>query len=467
MKRVALYIALALIGYQVKAQSDLTLPFFGDVFQSTYFNPTARAEHTLSVGIPGISSISVQGIHNGFVPNSIAYWDWSIDSLIVDPNLLPDVLKDQNMIFAHAGLEILHVRLKVHSWDFWFAVRQNHDISFFYPKDLFRFAIEGNEPMLGDKINFTPLGLNATVYREYTYGMSAEVNKWIFGGRISLLQGLANAYFKPNSFELSIDDDMYAHTLNADATLYTSGVPIDFVSSEDSDFLTPDVNVDKFKNTDYIIKYLTRFRNPGMALSGGVAYKFDQKTTFTFSFSDLGFISWSDSTKNYNISGEATFDGFDALSDILYSRSFNPDSLLQSFVENFDDQSFSGNYTTWLSPKFYLTANYQLFRRTQLGFQFYTTVNRKVYPAFTIAASQGLGRAFNLMLSASYNQRTATNFGVGLLLKPGPVQIYMMADNFYFPTSLNNMLTFTNVNFRFGMNLVFGRVKTPQGMPYR
>ena len=467
MKKISITILILLASLVALPQSDLGLTYFGNIFQSTYLNPTARAEHTLSIGLPMLSSVNVQGIHNGFVPKSISYWDTVTDSLIIDPKLIPDALKEQNMLFANAGIEILHVRLKIYNWDFWFATRQNHEVSFFYPKDLFRFAVEGNGSMVGGEIDFTPLGLNASIYREYTVGLSTEMNKWVFGGRLSLLQGLSNAYMKPTSLKLSIDDDMYAHTVNADATLYTSGMPVDFVSTEDAELFSPEFNTDKFGNTDYLIDYFTRFRNPGFALSGGVSYKYDQRTTFTFSFSDVGFISWSDSTKHANISGDATFDGFDALSDYLYNKSFNVDSLIDGFIGNFDDQTFTGAYTTWLSPKFYLMANYQLAKRTNLAVQFYTTVNRKVYPAFTIGASQGLGRAFNLMLSASFNQRTASNFGFGLLVKPGPVQIYMMADNYFFPTSKNNALTFTNVNFRFGINLVFGRVKTQQGLPYR
>jgi hypothetical protein len=464
MKRLAAFTVLALVVTMANAQSDLGLPFFGDVFQSTYLNPTARAEHTLSIGFPMLSSLSVQAIHNGFVPNSVAYWD-DQDTLVIDPKLLPGVLKEQSMVFAHAGIELLHVRFKVHNWDFWFAARQVHDVSFFYPKDIFAFAIEGNAPKIGDRINFTPLGLNASVYREHTIGVSTETDHWIFGGRLSLLQGIANAYLKSVDFSLSIEDDMYAHTFNADVTLKTTGLPVDFIESEDSDLLTPEFNLDKFKDTNYLIEYFTRFRNPGFALSGGVAYKLDKRTTFTFSFSDVGFISWSDSTKHYNIKGDFTFDGIDALTDYLNNNQINVDTLVNEVLSSFDDNAYSGSYTTWLPPKFYLTAQYKLAEKTQLGLQLYTVVNRKVYPAFTAGISQGFGRYFNLMLSASYNQRTISNLGFGLVLKPGPVQIYMMADNYLTP--LVDPLTFTNLNFRFGINLVFGRVKTPQGLPYR
>jgi len=141
------------------------------------------------------------------------------------------------------------------------------------------------------------------------------------------------------------------------------------------------------------------------------------------------------------------------------------DSTINAFMDNFSGEEFEETFVTWLPPKFYLSANYQLARRTHLGLQMYSIINRKLYPAFSVGISQGIGRAFNIVLTGSFNQRTMTNLGLGLMIKPGSTQFYVLADNYYTP--LVDPLTFTNLNFRFGMNLVFGRVKSPQGLPYR
>ena len=454
MKKLILFLAIALSAYSLKAQSELTLPLFDDVFQSSYLKPTVRPEHTISIGLPGISSVYVQGIHNGFVPNSVI--SNARDTIWFSPSSLLGELSDQNMVFANADVDIFHLRIRVHNLDYWFGIRQRHSLSFFYPKDLMSMAVLGNANMVGEDIDFGYLGLNANLHREYTFGMATEYNSWVFGGRVSLLQGLSSLYLKPATLQLNIEDDMYAHTFASDAILYSAGIPL----TEDK---MP--NEALFQNTEWLISYLTRFRNPGASFALGVTYKYDQRTSFSFSVSDLGFIHWNDSTANYKVRGDSPFQGVDALGDFLYGRDIDIDSTINAFRSNFDDEEFEQAFTTWLSPKFYLSANYQLARRTHLGFQFYGIVNRRFYPAFSLGVTQGIGRAFNLALTGSFNQRTITNLGFGLMVKPGPLQIYMLADNYFTP--LVNPLTFTNLNFRFGINLVFGRVKTAKGLPYR
>jgi len=454
VKKLILFLAIALSAYSLKAQSELTLPLFDDVFQSSYLKPTVRPEHTISIGLPGISSVYVQGIHNGFVPNSVI--SNARDTIWFSPSSLLGELSDQNMVFANADVDIFHLRIRVHNLDYWFGIRQRHSLSFFYPKDLMSMAVLGNANMVGEDIDFGYLGLNANLHREYTFGMATEYNSWVFGGRVSLLQGLSSLYLKPATLQLNIEDDMYAHTFASDAILYSAGIPL----TEDK---MP--NEALFQNTEWLISYLTRFRNPGASFALGVTYKYDQRTSFSFSVSDLGFIHWNDSTANYKVRGDSPFQGVDALGDFLYGRDIDIDSTINAFRSNFDDEEFEQAFTTWLSPKFYLSANYQLARRTHLGFQFYGIVNRRFYPAFSLGVTQGIGRAFNLALTGSFNQRTITNLGFGLMVKPGPFQIHMLADNYFTP--LVNPLTFTNLNFRFGINLVFGRVKTAKGLPYR
>ncbi|HPI45239.1 MAG TPA: hypothetical protein PLH91_08410, partial [Tenuifilaceae bacterium] len=82
----------------------------------------------------------------------------------------------------------------------------------------------------------------------------------------------------------------------------------------------------------------------------------------------------------------------------------------------------------------------------------------------TFGLQQGIGRWFNIIATASLNQRSFNNLGFGFMIKPGPTQIFIVADNLY--PAINPLYT-TNANFRFGMNWVFGRVKQPEGMPYR
>lgn len=454
MKKLFLSIAIALTFWSASGQSELIFPLFHDVFQSSYLTPTVRPEHTISIGLPGISSVYFQGIHNGFVPNAVSYW--ANDTLWLSPKNLLNELSDRNMLHADLNVDLFHLRIRVYNWDFWLGIRQRHNFDFFYPKDLFSLVVQGNASHVGKTFDFSNLGLNVNLHREYTLGVASEYERWVFGGRVSLLQGLSNLYFNPNSLYLSIEDENFAHTGGLDATLYSSGIPLD------SDRM---LNSEVLNELGWVTDYFTRFRNPGVALSLGASYKFDQRTTFSFSVSDLGFIHWSDSTLNYNVKGETSFTGFDAFSDLINQGELNMDSLFNALLDNFSDEEFVEAYNVWLPTKFYLSANYQLASRTHVGIQFYGVINRNFYPGVSLGVTQGLGRIVQLTAMGSYNQRTLTNFGFGLMLNPGPIQLYLIADNIYTP--LKDPLTFTNLNVRVGLNLVFGRAKTNKYLPYR
>lgn len=452
MKRL-IYITLLLVfGYQAKAQTELTLPFMRDIFQSSYINPSIMPEHTFSLGLPG-TSVYGQFITNGFVPNNIL--QFRNDTMHLSPTSLLGELKDKNMLFAGENVDIFHLRTKVLNGYYWFAIRQNFNVTLYYPKDFFGLAIEGNGAYAGSTLDFSNLKVNATLYNEYTFGMMKEYPRWAFGGRISLLQGLSNVRFDPDVLNIQIDDDMYGHIAHANAKLQTAGIP---KNSEG------DPSFDHVSDITWMTNYLTNFKNKGLAISGGATFKYDDKTRLSFSFYDLGFITWKDSVQTYTLKGTTDFNGFDIMADWLYGADVDVDAVIQAMEDDFTQDTVYSKYRTWLNPKFNLTASYDIARRTSFGFSFSGVYNKKLYPALTLGVQQGIGRFFNLIATASLNQRSFNNIGLGFMIKPGPVQIFLVADNIY--PAINPLYT-TNVNVRFGLNWVFGRVKQPEGMPYK
>lgn len=440
--------------HMAMAQSELTLPFFNDVFQSTYLNPTAQSSSTLSIGLPGVYG---QGIHNGFAPKDLL----SIENgeLSITPSGMINKLTHKNLFYAGADLEVFHLMLRVYNWNYWVGVRQRHSASIHYPKAIFELPYYGNAHYIGESLDLTDFKGNLSLFQEYTFGASTQVNEWTFGGRLSFLSGLANAYVKPDNLKVNIDDDMYGHALIAEGMLHSSGL---YTALSDSTF--------SFDNEE-IVHYLTRFRNPGVALSLGATYQFDQRTTFSIAINDLGFIHWSDDVANYRLKSNYDFNGFNILGDFLTGSEPDFDALQEELMEelenlfpDFNDPTDRYTYNRWLYPSFYLAANYQVAHNTHFGVQFHGVINNKFYPSLSVGITQGVGRVFEVALLGSYNQRTMSNVGFGFVVKPGPFQIFMVADNIFAP--LVDPLTITNINFRFGINLVFGRIKTEKHLPY-
>jgi len=452
MKRFYVVIIAALTSaLSLKAQPELTLPFMQSVFQSSYINPTVVPEHSFSLGIPG-SSVFAQFVSNGFIPKNM--FDYRNDTMHANLNSMLNDMGDNNLLYFAENADIFHIRTKVLNGFFWFGIRQNSTFSFNYPKDLFSLVIQGNEQFAGSSLDLSSMKINVMLYNEYTFGMMKEFPKWIFGGRISVLQGLSNVRFNPTVLKVNIDDETYAHVATADGKVETAGLP------HNSD---GDVDFDPVDGT-WLTNYLTNFKNKGFALSGGVTYKYDDYTRLSFSFYDLGFITWKDSIQTYTINGQTNFDGFDILTNFLNDTDMKLDSLLDDMKDDFDRDTVTTKYRTWLNPKFTFSATYNIFSRTQVGFSFNALINQKLYPSLTLGVSQGVGRFFNIVGTASYNYRTISNLGVGLMIKPGPFQFFTVVDNTY---PLINPLKVTNLNVRVGLNFVFGRIKQPDGLPFR
>lgn len=453
MKKILLLIFSLGLAVGANAQSELTLPFMNDVFQSSYINPTVLPEHTFSLGLPGVSSVYGQFITNGFLPKNII--NFKNDTAHIVPDKLLAELGDKNLINASTAVDIFHLRLKVRNGYYWIGVRNNFNLSFQYPKELLSLALEGNAPYIGKSFDFGNLNVDATLYNEYSFGMAKEYNHWVFGGRISLLQGLSNIQFKPKSLNIQIDSSMYDETMNADAQLNIAGVPLNSKG---------DPNFDNAKGIDYITNYLTNFQNKGWSLSAGATYKLNDQIKFSASFYDLGFINWKDNVVNYRVKGQSSFSGLNLLKSYLNGTDIKADTIADYILNSFNRDTIHKAYKTYLKPKFNLSVSYSLFRRTTFDFSASGIYNKKIYPAFTLGLSQGIGRFFNLLATVSYNQKTFKNLGVGMVIKPGPFQFYIIADNIY--PAIDPLYT-TNANIRVGMNFVFGRVKPAVGLPYR
>ncbi len=435
------------------AQSELTLPFLRDVFQSSYINPTVIPEHTFSLGLPGNSSVYTQFITNGFRPGKVV--SIKNDTLHIDPNKLLSELSDKNLIYSGSSVDLFHLRVKIRNGFYWIGARSNVEVNFQYPKDFIELAIKGNGAFIGRSMDFSNLNFDATLYNEYSYGMALEYNRWVFGGRVSLLQGLSNIQFDPKSLNMKVDTLNFRQTINSDARLNVAGIPMDSEGKP---------NIDQFSDVNYITNYLSSFKNRGFALSAGATYKMSDRLRFSASFYDLGYIHWKDSVTNYNLKGQSSFSGIDVLHQYLNGEKIDGAAILDTIIDDFNRDTVNKAYTTYLKPKFNLSVSYNLFRRTVVGFSASGVYNKKLYPAFTLGLQQGLGRFLNLLTTISYNQKTIQNLGVGFVIKPGPFQFYVVTDNI-FPIFSPDYTT--NMNVRFGMNIVLGRVKPAVGLPYR
>lgn len=434
------------------AQSELTMPFMDNVYQGSYANPAAIPQYKVSIGLPGMSSVYAGFTNTGFSYRDMTEKRSDSDTTYLDFNKMIGGLKNKNYLYAGASVDLFSFRVKIRDYFVGISVSEQASLRFSYPKDLMGLVWNGTGDYIGKKADLRALGLDAVHYREYALHVAKQGRKWTFGGRAKYLTGLSNVHTQAKKLGLSVDGDMYDLTFASDATLNTSGVPIDSSGNFTGN------------GAGFARDYMMNFRNSGFALDAGVSYKFNSKWTFSFFFNNLGFIRWKDQVKNYNVKGGTAFSGFDAGRYYFNDSIQNFNNYIDTLGKSYNYQETSNKYTTSLMPHFYLSAKYKLGKNTEAIGSLYFEKYKKIRPALTLALSQKAGRVLNVIVSYSMQYGKFNNLGLGLMVKPGPLQIYAVSDNL---VAALNPATAKSVNVRCGMNLVFGRIREEDKQSYK
>jgi hypothetical protein len=455
MKKIYFFIAGFFLMLNAYGQSELTLPFMENIFQASYVNPSAMPEHKLSIGLPGMSSVYAGVTNTGFTFRD-AFPKMSDGTTSSDFDNMIAKMRKKNYVYTGVNADLFSIRLKVREYYFSYNITEKISFRFAYPKDFFTFIQKGNEAFVGSTADFSTLSINASHYREHAFGMLKETKKIIYGGRVKFLTGFSNIHMKNKKADFSTGSEMYELGFSAEGTLNTAGIPHDSASAEDFG--------------ENYLRRLEQLKNPGLALDGGFTYKLNKKWNFSFAFNNIGFIKWKTDVKNYKVKGKYDFAGFDIANAFISDDSLDQIETYADSLEKAVEYSESNNkYSTGLIPHFYFTAKYNIGRKTQAGASLFIEKYKSIRPALTFGLYQEVGKILNLGLTWSIQYGKANNLGLGIMVKPGPFQIYFVGDRIFqtysviersggnFVAPLNSKM----FNFRLGINLVFGRVKLP------
>jgi hypothetical protein len=438
-------------------QNELTFPHLENVLQSSYINPAHVPEHKVSIGLPGISSLYGSVTNTGFSfhdlvqhrPGDIGYLNFEN---------MHQKLRKENYLHAAVFTDLFSIRVKVRHFYWSFNITEKFTTRFSYPKDLITLAIKGNEPFFGGEVNLKNIGLDITHHREFGLGMVKQYSKFIVGVRVKYIQGLANVNLRTKNLKLETEKDLYIMKLTANATVNTAGIPAE---GDDKSFGN----------------YMTNTSNPGAGIDAGFSYKFSRKFIISAAVNNIGFIHWKSDVNNYNIEGGSEFKGVDLAKQLVNRIGDTTDfaekegeKYLDSLKNAFNYSETKKSYSTWLIPQLYITGKYSLGRHTQAIGSVYLEKYKVVRPAFTLGIYQELGRTFNAILTYSVQYGRFDNVGLGIVIKPPflPLQLYLAGDNLFnnYYTPYYAPMNVQNFNLRFGINLVFGYVKTQDKLSY-
>jgi hypothetical protein len=440
-KIVLFFLFLNTFVFKSFGQQELTLFHMNNVMQASYINPTLIPENKVSVGLPGISSIAGGVYFSPFVANDLKQKTGNTEVLSLD-KAISKMSRYNNYLYTSANVDLFSLRFKARNLYFSLNATNVTTIRVNLPKDLFSLAWDGNAQYAGSSVNLKNIGVNANQYNEYALGItrSKDGGKFRYGIRLKLLQGLNNFNTDRSNGQIAIDNEYYKHTLSVDALAHSASV-IPYNSN----------------NIDYL-KAATNFKNLGYGIDLGMSYMPSKKWAITGTVNNLGAIFWQTNAQSYSINGSYQFSGLN-LGNLISSGNVNTQAYTDSLKNAFGvKQQSVAKYKTTLTPSMYLSVSYSLGKNTKLALTGYSEFYKGPRPIGSVAFIQRAGRILNIVLTYNVRKNTYNNMGIGLMIKPGPFQFYVVGDNIVVLNPFNT----NNFNIRTGMNLVFGKTRKPE-----
>lgn len=449
MKKIFIYsfiwLSITLFSHQSFAQMYHANHFMQSIPQASFGNPALMPDMNAYVGL--FSTYLTFG-HTGFAPrdllrlgNNGLYWDQ--DNLIKK-------LSSQNLLRTDLNLDILGFGWRKGRNYYTFNVTPKVNAYFGYPGDFLTIALKGNDYFENRPASFSGFGLDAQAYLETGIGFAREfTDELTIGIKAKYLRGVSALWFEKNNLSLNTDPQTYALTFEADFLLHKSAPimlgPFDSLTSGSG--IQTDIDW---------VDWATKVNNPGFAFDIGASYKISDRFMVAASVIDLGRIIWKDNTESYTSKGEFEFSGFE-IKDLFKDKQFNAEfveNLTDSIIKIFDVTDGQDAFTRYLSPKFFASAVFTLTPKRRAGVLFRGEMYKgQFYPGFTISYNRKLLQGFSTTLTYSYMNNNFYNVGAGFNMNLGPLQVFVVGDNF-----LAALLpeTFQTFSIHAGANLVFG-----------
>lgn len=379
-----------------------------------------------------------------------------------------DALQSENWIRTQFATSLLSAGWKRDAWFFTLDFTERFDAGISLSEDLLELGVHGN--LYSENFDFSDMAVNLNFFNQLAIGASYNMDDEMqVGVRAKLLFGIAN--ITTNNDVMNLKTSMEEWKFNSDLTVdvsipYLENIPVDEDGYMDFDSLS---NAEVFNAPEgdslslSSLNALWGFRNLGFAIDLGFNYSPIEKLFISASVVDLGFIRWKNDVWNFHQDFDYTFKGLELKLDDDYSPG---EELLDSIQEELKVKVTQDPYTTNLSGKIYLGAAYNLTDKIRFGGVFRTRIQDfKFYNQFTISANVQPISMFSASLSYSIYGNSYMNLGLGLSLRAGPINLYFITDQapsaYFWPEE------FTALNFRFGLNVVWGCRAIPKAMKDR
>ncbi|TNE54830.1 MAG: hypothetical protein EP338_05790 [Bacteroidetes bacterium] len=423
MKRllITLFASVGLI-FSLGAQKDFALYNLQGTPQAVYANPAFVPKTKIYVSIPGLSFTNLGVSNSAFSFNDLVT-QRPDDSLEWNTTSLFSKLKDLNVFSLNMQNEIFGFGFKLHESYFNFSMMHQTKFDLLYPGDLFKLAFKGNAEFLGQRASMNGIGVNLSSYMTYNFGFARRLgDTFHVGGRLKIASGIANFRTKKTVLGLYTDPVTYALTVDGGMQVNSSNIAVFTDSTSNAD---PSI----------LQKSAYNFANKGVGLDLGGTFQMNEKVVLSASALNLGTISWTQNTRSYEVKDfNFSFDGVDLNGYFVDSSGTDVSQMADDFIDTltqlFNEEGVEESYVTGMGSRFYVGATYELTPSFNVGATVFSEVlNRQFVPGLTIAANARVKDWLFATVNYTMYNGSFANLGVGLSLRGGPIQFFIMSDN--------------------------------------
>jgi hypothetical protein len=451
-KRPLFLVVLVFAASWLTAQQNFSLYHMESLPQRSTLNPALMPDCKWYVGFPGFNSLGVQATNSGFNLNEISKAiDISGSDTLLNLNRLLNVFSKQNYLSLKADQTWVNFGFRAKKHFFTAAITDKAGIKVGYPKDLFRFIIDGNGGSnLGETFDFR-FSADAYHYREYGFGYAYSIkNKLTLGTKVKYLQGISRAELRDAYIKFRTRPEDYAFEISGNYQLNVASSLGQIITADGS---SPVLNATGFYKG---------IKNTGWSIDLGAEYAFTNKLKLSASLLDLGYINWKQNTTSImaaNPNATFVYDGFHiSSSDTAVDPAAYFKRLGDSLTGMFSSDTVHRSFRSTLSTELMFGASYAFRKNLKLNALFYGDVyNKRLMGGLTLGLFWRPAKIFSLSLNNTFYGRALLNPGFCMAFNLGAWQTYISSENFLAPLMPGSV---RGTSFRAGWNFTFGRSKS-------
>ncbi len=450
------------------AQQVNTLYFMSNVEERGTYNPAFQPSNGFWIDIPVLPNFRTHLGNNTLTFEDIVFKQQinGVDSTIsflhpmADRDAFYDKLKKNTRFEYGFTFNLINFGFRFAKKNYLtFGINQKIETSTTLPRDLFRLALFGTDINQGSSFNFSDLGIDASVYTEFSVGYSRKVNdRLTFGGKLKYLMGQANFSTDIDRFYLIAGTDAWGLSGSKGSirvSAPSTNIPIESDGKVDIDNIKFD---DNFKWYD-----LAFTSNWGLGLDLGVTYQAIPHLQLSAAITDLGFIRWRENTTISHIDADYTFNG---LTDLKIDEKIGNrwDDIKDTLKSAISNDANHHHYSTRLTSRLNLGAEYSIWK-DRMGFGLLSSTlfaPSCTLTGLTASANFRPINQFSATLSYSIDDGWVHSLGMGLQARILPwSNMYIAVDRIPLHYTENQYIPYDTkrINVQVGVVMALGHKK--------